>query len=231
MPNLDTKAQPPIWGIFGEGNIGDRSNKGSDSMGWDEIERNWNELKGEVKRQWSKLTDEDVELIKGKYTELLGLLQERYGHAKEQAEREINGWAKRLKVYSAAELTALRDDVASLGASVGELMRRQAAVATSLDQTLAASKLKLEEKANEAADHIKGVVVRMSAVAALGVAAAIFALLSLLTGLAALYTRLEPTYGVFQALSIVGGVLAVIAFVLISAAMIVSRARTGSRRH
>ena len=208
-------------------------------MGWDEIKRSWNELKGEVKRQWSKLTDEDVELIKGKYAELLGLLQERYGHAKEQAEQEINDWAKRLKVYSAAELTALRDDVASLSASVGELVRRQAAVATSLDQTLAASKLKLEEKANEAVDHIKndavdhikGVVVRVSAVAALGVAAAIVALLALLTWLVALYTRLEPAYGVFQALNIVGGVLAVIALVLISAAMIVGRARTSSRRH
>ena len=38
-------------------------------MGWDEIERSWNELKGEVKRQWSKLNDEDVELIEGKYAE------------------------------------------------------------------------------------------------------------------------------------------------------------------
>ena len=200
-------------------------------MGWDEIERNWNELKGEVKRQWSKLTDEDVEIIKGKYAELLGLLQERYGHAKEQAEREINDWAKRLKVYSADQLTALRDDVASLSASVGELVRREAAVTTGLDQTLAASKLKLEEKANEAVDHIKEVVVRMSAVAALAVAAAIFALLALLTWLGALYARLEPAYGVFQALNIVGGVLAVIALVLISAAMIVGRARTSSRRH
>jgi uncharacterized protein YjbJ (UPF0337 family) len=198
-------------------------------MGWDEIERSWNELKGEAKRQWSKLTDEDLELIKGKYTELLGLLQERYGHAKERAEREMNDWSKRLKIYGAAELTALRDDVAGLSASVGELVRRQTAVATSLDQTLAASKLKLEEKANEAADHIKGVVVRISAVAALAVAAAIFALLALLTWLAALYTRLEPAYGVLQALNIVGGVLAVIALVLISAAMIVGRA--SSRRH
>ncbi|MGA7384028.1 MAG: hypothetical protein WBW81_04835 [Methylocella sp.] len=146
-------------------------------------------------------------------------------------EREINDWARRLKVYSAAELTALRDDVASLGASVGELVRRQAAVATSLDQTLTASKLKLEEKANEGVDHIKGVVVRMSPIAALAVAAAIFALLALLTWLAALYTRLEPAYGVFQALGIVGGVLAVIAFVLISAAMLVGRARTSSRGH
>src|SRR6202045_4704358 len=57
-------------------------------MDWDEIERNWAELKGEVKQHWSKLTDEDVEFVKGKYAELLGLLQERYGHAKEQAEQE-----------------------------------------------------------------------------------------------------------------------------------------------
>ncbi|MGA7386212.1 MAG: CsbD family protein [Methylocella sp.] len=61
--------------------------QGSSSLDWDEIERGWNELKGEVKRQWSKLTDEDIEFVKGKYAELLGLLQERYGHAKEQAER------------------------------------------------------------------------------------------------------------------------------------------------
>jgi len=167
-------------------------------MDWDEIERSWSELKGEVKRQWSKLNDEDVELVKGKYAELLGLLQERYGHVKEQAEREINDWAKRLKVDSAAELTSLRHDVASLSASVGDLVRRQAAAASGLDQTLAASKLKLEEKANEAVDHIKGVVVRMSVVAALAVAAAIFALLALITGLVALYVRLEPAYGYFR---------------------------------
>jgi len=40
--------------------------------------------------QWGKLTDDDVELVKGKRSELLGLLQTRYGHAKEQAEREID---------------------------------------------------------------------------------------------------------------------------------------------
>jgi uncharacterized protein YjbJ (UPF0337 family) len=200
-------------------------------MDWDEIERNWTELKGEVKQHWSKLTDEDVEFVKGKYAELLGLLQERYGHAKEQAEQEINDWAKRLKVDIVAEFTALRHDVASLSASVSDLVRRQAAVTAGLDHTLAAAKLKLEEKADEAVDHIKGVVVRMSVVAALAVAAAIFALLAFITGLVALYAWLEPAYGVFQALGIVGGVLAVIALVSIGAAMIAGRGRTSSRRH
>ncbi|MGH6838976.1 MAG: hypothetical protein ACREDT_09255 [Methylocella sp.] len=201
-------------------------------MKWEEIERSWGELKGEVKQQWSKLTDEDVELVKGKYAELLGLLEERYGHAKDRAEREINDWAKRLKVDIAAELTALRGDVASLSASVGDLVRRPAAAATAgVDETLAAAKLKLEEKANEAVDHIKGAVVRLSVVAALAVAGAIFALLAFLTGLVALYAWLEPDFGVFQALGIVGGVLVVIASVSVIAAMIVGRGRTSSRRN
>jgi hypothetical protein len=47
-----------------------------------------------------------------------------------------------------------------------------------LDQTLAAFKLRLEEKANEAVEHGKGVVLRISVVAALAVAAAVFALLA-----------------------------------------------------
>jgi hypothetical protein len=46
----------------------------------------------------------------------------------------------------------------------------------------------------------------------------------------ALYAWLEPTYGVFQALSIIGGVLAVIALVLISAAMIVGRGSAGNEK-
>ena len=231
MPNPRHEGPADYLGNIVEGNIDDRSNKGSDSMGWDEVERSWNELKGEVKRQWSKLTDEDVEIIKGKYAQLLGLLQERYGHAKEQAEREINDWAKRLKVDVAAELTALGNDVASLSASVGDLVRRQAAATAGLDHALAAAKLKLEEKAEEVVDQIKGAVVRMSVIAALAVAAAIFALLAFITGLVAFYAWLEPAYGVFQALGIVGGILAVIALVSIGAAMIVGRGRTGSRRH
>jgi uncharacterized protein YjbJ (UPF0337 family) len=200
-------------------------------MDWDTIERNWTELKGEVKHQWSMLTDEDVEFVKGNYAELLGLLQERYGHAKEQAEQEINDWAKRIKVDIVGELTALRHDVASLSTSVGDLVHREAAVTAGLDHTLAAAKLKLEEKADEAVDHMKEAVLRMSMVAALAVAAAIFALLAFLTGLVALYAWLEPAYGVFQALGIVGGVLAMIALVSIGAAMIVGRGRTSSRRH
>ena len=99
-----------------------------------------------------------------------------------------------------------------------------------LDKAQQAFKLALEEKAHEAVDDVKGVVVRMVVVAALAVAAAIFALLAVITGLLDLYEWMEPTYGIFLALSIVGGVLAVIALVLISAAMILSRGRPGNEK-
>ena len=69
----------------------------------------------------------------------------------------------------------------------------------------------------------------MVVVAALAVAAAIFALLAVITGLLVLYEWMEPIYGIFLALSIVGGVLAVIALV-ISAAMILSRGRLGNEK-
>jgi len=99
-----------------------------------------------------------------------------------------------------------------------------------LDRRLAAFKLRLDEKAHEGVDRVKAVVVRMFVVAALAVAAAVFALLALVTGLLALYGWLEPTYGVLPALSIVGGVLAATALVLICAAMILSGRRPGSEK-
>ena len=83
-----------------------------------------------------------------------------------------------------------------------------------LASVLRLSGLDHDEKAFEAVDHVKAVVARMFVVAALAVAAAVCALLALVTGLVALYGWLEPTYGEFPALSIVGGILAVLALVL-----------------
>ena len=56
-------------------------------MNWDRVEGNWNEFKGKIQQQWGKLTDDDLQQVKGKRTELCGRLQQRYGYAKDQAER------------------------------------------------------------------------------------------------------------------------------------------------
>ena len=52
----------------------------------------WHELKGKAKQKWGKLTDDDVTRMSGRMEELAGVLQQRYGYDKAQAEQEINHW-------------------------------------------------------------------------------------------------------------------------------------------
>jgi uncharacterized protein YjbJ (UPF0337 family) len=52
----------------------------------------WHELKGQVRQQWGKLTDDDFTQLSGKVEELAGALQRRYGYSKAQAEMEITAW-------------------------------------------------------------------------------------------------------------------------------------------
>jgi uncharacterized protein YjbJ (UPF0337 family) len=54
----------------------------------------WNEIKGKVKQQWGKLTDDDLTRIDGKRDELLGSLQKKYGYEKERAEEELSRFEK-----------------------------------------------------------------------------------------------------------------------------------------
>jgi uncharacterized protein YjbJ (UPF0337 family) len=52
----------------------------------------WHEMKGHVREQWGKLTDDEVTQLSGKTEELSGVLQQRYGYDKAKAEKEINKW-------------------------------------------------------------------------------------------------------------------------------------------
>ena len=58
-------------------------------MNWDRIEGNWKQVKGKVKEQWGKLTDDDLMVLEGDQDQLTGRIQERYGIAKEEAERQV----------------------------------------------------------------------------------------------------------------------------------------------
>ena len=64
-------------------------------MNEDTIAGNWKQFKGKVKEQWGKLTDDDMTVIEGKRDQLVGKIQERYGYAKDQAEKEVTDWEKR----------------------------------------------------------------------------------------------------------------------------------------
>ncbi|MGO4884869.1 MAG: CsbD family protein [Bryobacteraceae bacterium] len=65
-------------------------------MNWNEVEGKWNQLQGKVREKWGKLTDNDIHTIGGKKDQFLGKLQERYGMARSQAEKELDAWMQGL---------------------------------------------------------------------------------------------------------------------------------------
>jgi uncharacterized protein YjbJ (UPF0337 family) len=67
-------------------------------MNWTIIEGKWNQLRGRVKEEWGRLTDDDLDRIAGKRDQLLGKLQERYGYDEEHAEEELQRFADKMRL-------------------------------------------------------------------------------------------------------------------------------------
>lgn len=63
-------------------------------MNKDIFEGKWKQVQGQAKVWWGKLTDDDLAKVEGKFENFLGVLQEKYGYTREQAEQE---WEKRTK--------------------------------------------------------------------------------------------------------------------------------------
>ena len=63
-------------------------------MNWDQISGTWKEFKGKVRERWGKLTDDDLDVVAGKRDQMIGLLQKRYGYAKEEAEKHLDEFIK-----------------------------------------------------------------------------------------------------------------------------------------
>ncbi|WP_375204941.1 CsbD family protein [Hyphococcus sp.] len=61
-------------------------------MNSDEMKGKWNQLKGSAKSQWGKLTDDDLTQVEGDRDKLVGKIQEKYGVAREEAEKQVNDW-------------------------------------------------------------------------------------------------------------------------------------------
>ena len=59
-------------------------------MNWDQIEGNWKQFKGKAKEQWNRLTDDEIDQMAGRREQLIGKVQERYGYARDRAEREVD---------------------------------------------------------------------------------------------------------------------------------------------
>jgi len=60
-------------------------------MNKDEFEGKWKQMRGQFKEWWGKLTDDDLERVGGKFDQLIGAIQEKYGYTRERVEKEFNG--------------------------------------------------------------------------------------------------------------------------------------------
>jgi uncharacterized protein YjbJ (UPF0337 family) len=65
---------------------------------WDRIAGTWKQSSGEAKKQWGKLTDDELMQVNGNREILEGKIQEKYGISKQQANKQIDEWANKLKV-------------------------------------------------------------------------------------------------------------------------------------
>jgi uncharacterized protein YjbJ (UPF0337 family) len=63
-------------------------------MNTDQLQGKWKQVKGTVKERWGKLTDDDVNVIDGRSDQLVGKIQEQYGIAKDEAQRQVDDWLR-----------------------------------------------------------------------------------------------------------------------------------------
>jgi uncharacterized protein YjbJ (UPF0337 family) len=84
--------------------------KSRQTMNWDRVEGQWKQRRGKAVRHWGKMMNDELAAIAGKYEELVGRLQERYGIAREEASGQI---------------ARFKDTVEQLRKSNGRLMELQ----------------------------------------------------------------------------------------------------------
>ena len=66
-------------------------------MNWDQIEGKWKQLTGSARERWGKLTNDDIQTLTGQKDQLVGKIQERYGIAKAEAEKQADAWSSAQK--------------------------------------------------------------------------------------------------------------------------------------
>jgi uncharacterized protein YjbJ (UPF0337 family) len=62
---------------------------GGDKMNTDILQGKWKQMRGEMKRMWGQITDDEFDKIEGDRDKLIGVLQEKYGYSREKAEEEV----------------------------------------------------------------------------------------------------------------------------------------------
>jgi uncharacterized protein YjbJ (UPF0337 family) len=77
------------------------------------ISGKWKEIKGEVMKTWGELTSDEVERTKGNAKSLIGLLEQKFGMAREEAKKKIDELYHRHEVQGETEKESFSDKVNS----------------------------------------------------------------------------------------------------------------------
>lgn len=94
-----------------------------------ELESKWQRIKGEVRSQWGKLTDDDVERIAGNKDKLIGLVQERYGYVWDEARQMVDRYLDdynglKRQATDALRSVASKENIQKLGGDLADFIRR-----------------------------------------------------------------------------------------------------------
>ncbi len=65
-------------------------------MNWDIVQGKWKQMTGAAKENWGKLTDDDLDQAAGQRDKLIGKIQEKYGIARDEAEKQVDAWSSKL---------------------------------------------------------------------------------------------------------------------------------------
>jgi uncharacterized protein YjbJ (UPF0337 family) len=69
-------------------------------MNWDTIEGQWTQIRGKLREEWGRLSDDEPSVTAGRRNQLLGVLQKRYGIARAELERQVEEFERRVMTHS-----------------------------------------------------------------------------------------------------------------------------------
>jgi uncharacterized protein YjbJ (UPF0337 family) len=72
-------------------------------MNRDIFDGKWKQVRGAIQQRWGDLSDDDLNTLHGRYDLFVGLLQEKYGHTRERAEKEIEARLSDVNWHETAE--------------------------------------------------------------------------------------------------------------------------------
>lgn len=88
------------------------------------VKGKWKEFKGEIQSQWGKLTSDDLEQTKGNIKSIIGLIEQKYGKAKDDISGKINHMAKRFEMTADEKVSSVSANAAQATQSAKETLRQ-----------------------------------------------------------------------------------------------------------